>query len=137
MTNLKKVKRIAKDIRKAFEEIDKKYTGHTGGDLGGHCGRASVQLYLACRRVGIKIGINKGEGHMFNTYRDRIIDITATQFGVRRKVFVRKIPKKIGKLPSYHRTCCTYDTAKSAIDVYDDRLDINRDKRVVLKYIGE
>lgn len=135
MTKLKKVKKIAKKIRAAFEEIEKKEYGRPS-DLGGYCGRASIQLYLACRREGIRIGLHEGCGHMFNTYDGRIIDVTATQFGINRKVYVKKIPKDENGLEDYHMTEATHRSAKSAEHVYGSPKDTVNDKRVVLKHLG-
>jgi hypothetical protein len=132
MTNLEKVKKIAKKVRAAFEEIEEKEYGSKYTDLGGYCGRASVQLYLACRRAGITIGLHEGYGHMFNTYNGRIIDITATQFGINKKVYVKKIDKS---LEDYHTTEAIHKSAKPAECVYGCPADTIRDKRTVLKYL--
>jgi hypothetical protein len=92
--SLQKVKVVAKQVRKAMEEIiDTEPFGND--DLGGECGRASAQLYLACKRArirGVKFASN--HQHAFNVYRNHIIDITATQFGYKRRVFIKKITGK-------------------------------------------
>jgi len=146
MMSLREVKSIARKIRKAFEEIEKKEGsyGDVPGDLGGYCGRASVQLYLACRRKGIKVVMAEGEGHMFNVYNGRIIDVTATQFGVPEKIFVRKLSygDKLnrwgGRLtPCYHTPYELHKTAKSAERVFSNGTDTIRDKRVVKRYLKD
>ena len=83
MTKLKKIKKIAGQVREAFEEIEKEEGNCSWSKtdaLSGYCGRASTQLYLACRRAGIKIRMVEASGHMFNTYENHIVDVTATQF---------------------------------------------------------
>ena len=138
MTELQKVKHIARGVRKAFEEIEKGDRGPfrvRNEMLAGYCGRASTQLYLACRRAGIRVGLKEGRGHMFNTYKGRIIDVTATQFGERNKVVVRKIPESKHNLPEYHRQIGSHRSAKSGVQVYGAIEDIRKDGKIVRKHL--
>jgi len=79
-----KIKRIASQVRAAYEDIAGK-----DNDLCGYCCRASAQLLLAAQRHGIHgVQIVLGSGHVFNVYDKHIIDVTATQFGVADKVYI-------------------------------------------------
>jgi hypothetical protein len=78
------IKKLAGQVRKAFEKIAEKE--QMGTDLCGLCARASVQLFLEARRKGIFIGLIAGKGHVYNVYKGHIVDITATQFGFEDKV---------------------------------------------------
>jgi len=131
--SLRKITSIARRIRKAFEEIESKEGEYNDGDLGGYCGRASVQLYLACKRQGIKIQIAEGVGHIFNVYNGRIVDITATQFGYCEKVFIKDLYHR--GLDDCHRPIRYHHSAKTAEKVYGSTRDTIRDKRTVLKYL--
>lgn len=137
---IEKIKDIAKKIRKAFEEIERKedYSEASlwGFDLGGYCGRAAIQLYLACKKSGIKIKIIEGIGHAYNEYNGHIIDITATQFGKYPKVHIRKYKCKPHYIPEFYQKVRTHLSTKSLADAFwiPQHL-IDRDKEVVLKYI--
>ena len=86
--SLAKAIKIARIVRKTFDAIASEESRtrkwHTGcpDTLEGYCGRASAQLYLALRREGLRSAeFWDGDCHSFVTYRGKIIDITATQFG--------------------------------------------------------
>jgi len=82
-----RVKRIASQVRKAFEEIA--VVEKWSYDLSGLCDRASVQLFLAAERHGIKgVSLVIGSGHVYNMYDSFVIDVTATQFGKKDSVYV-------------------------------------------------
>lgn len=135
MNKLGKIKEIAKKIRKAFEEIEESET-YNKGDLGGYCARASIQLYLACRREGIRISMVEGIGHMYNKYNGKIIDITATQFGERSKVLIREYKKEP---PEYHKYLRKHPSVISIINLwwapyYEQVLS---DGKTVKKYLGD
>lgn len=143
MTKLEKIKDIAIKVRKAFEEIEKKDYGYRfldydGNDyyiknnLGGYCGRAAIQLFLACRRKNIDIEIEEGVGHSYNKLGDYIIDITATQFGKYPKVHIRKYKSR---KPEYYQKVRTHLSTNSlANEFWIPSHIIVRDRTVVLKY---
>ena len=82
------VYQLALHIRTIFENIAFDF-GYMS-DLCGLCKRASVQLFLEGRKRGYNIKLVACYGHVYNTYRNYIIDITATQFGKRSKVLTTK-----------------------------------------------
>lgn len=129
----KQVLSIACKVRKAFEEIEQ-IEGYDGdNNLGGYCGRASIQLYLACKRVGLKdIKLWDGIGHSFNSYGNKLIDITATQFGKRKKVFTCLFNnrRKFGNEYDLEGRCY-YARENWAFD----ENEVRRDKRIVEKYL--
>jgi hypothetical protein len=92
MYQLERVKRLAEQVRAAFEE-------RVGGDLGGVCARASIEFHLAAERLGVSgVELCVGSGHIYNMYEDYVIDITATQFDVKDPVLVVRLldlPKKV------------------------------------------
>ena len=93
------VERLAHKIRDAFEEIAKSERGGQVGslDMCGYCLRASVQLFLEGRKRGMDMRMVAAWGHVYNSFEDYIIDITATQFGVMERVMVRpKFGNQIG-----------------------------------------
>jgi hypothetical protein len=108
--NFSKVVNIAKKIRETFENIEieicenKSYTCEPKLDLGGYCGRASVQMFLACKRAGIS-GVelwDVDDGyHTFNMYGDRIIDITATQFDENRPAVYTPLARNVNSYEEY------------------------------------
>ena len=95
--SLDKIKETARIVRSQCESYAAS-TGHDeyGKDLSCMCGIASYALREAIKRIGIRIKLIYGfygnsSGHCWLNIEDKIIDITATQFGVSRKVFVTSI----------------------------------------------
>ena len=133
MRDLNKIKNIAKKIRKAFEEIEKKENDGFGGyGLGGYCVRAAAQLYLACKKAGIKVKIVEGVGHAFNEFDGYIIDITATQFGKYPKVHIRKYKNRP---PEFYQKISSHLSTKSLIETFwIKQLEIENDEEIVSKY---
>jgi len=91
MAKIEKIRQIALKIRLRCED----YVGSRGyfaSNLGSMCGIASYALKeaLDCAHIDVILiyGFYEETGHCWLEYRDVIIDITATQFGVRRKVFI-------------------------------------------------
>lgn len=137
--SLPQVKAIAKEVRKSFEKIEKEERGLYGTEpagLGGYCGRASIQLYLACKRAGLKdIELWDGEGHTFNVYRGKIVDITATQFGRRRKVYVCEFKDCEDKSLDYEYWSATRCPSACQNWAYEDQ-HFYSDRRKVRKQLG-
>lgn len=92
---MNKILSIAQDVRNKCEEFaksnaSKKYDFHNQDDLGCMCAVASFVLARALRRNRIKCNIVSGEfydngwpagNHCWVEVRNKIVDITATQFG--------------------------------------------------------
>jgi hypothetical protein len=135
MTKLDRVKKIAAQVRQAFEEIAR--TQGYRSDLGGLCGRATAQLYLACRRKGIKIKMWRGLGHAFNECDGHIVDITATQFGKVGKVHIRKMRFPLNR-PYHYRSPVEVTSARAcALYFGGGRGKFEKDGRIVRRYMEE
>ena len=137
--SLQQVKEIAKKVRKAFEEIEENEGGGPFG-LIGYCGRASIQLYYACRRAGLNdIELWDGDGHTFNVYRDTIVDITATQFGHRSKVYTCKFNDREKRMRECEYITDGKDEGRCFVPsknwAYDHRV-VRRDSSIVKKHLG-
>lgn len=106
---ISEVKTIAMVVRKVFEKIEREeFPNYLFDDLAGYCGRASVQMFLACRRAeieGVELwDVNDGY-HTFNIYGDRIIDITATQFDRSRTRVYTPLVKSVLVYDEYNNAC--------------------------------
>jgi hypothetical protein len=88
MSDLDKLKRLARVVRKAYEGI---YGWDS--DLGGACFDSSRQLFRLAKENGIpaEIGIGGDGAHAFVLLDDVVVDVTATQFGKRRKILVAQL----------------------------------------------
>jgi hypothetical protein len=139
--NLSEVLSLARKIRNCFERLAERANNDL--DLGGYCWRASVQLHLAAKEKGIDVGILASDQHVFNIYNGHLIDITATQFGKTKKVWVVKANKKVLKREWLPRTltpgedpvCRNVKELFSKTGWWTPRDRIYRDKRFVQKYL--
>ncbi len=99
------LKKIAKIVRIIVE----KNAANDGSiscwsDLSGACGYASYGLHKVLPESELVMGIYKGETHAWVELGDKIIDITATQFDIRDKVYiVKKGGKRSENYKSIHR----------------------------------
>jgi hypothetical protein len=95
------LKKIAKITRKIVE-LNAVKTGGISSfeDLTGACGYASYGLYRVLPGSELVVGEYKGYHHAWVELNDKIIDITATQFGVTSKVYIVKKTGIRGR--SYH-----------------------------------
>ena len=128
------IKKLAKKVRQAFEKIAEKEPC-IGTDLCGLCARASIQLFLEARRKGMYVGLIAGTGHVYNTYKGHIIDVTATQFGYKEKVLCVPISKLVtGAYNTRHgRIRSVKDLSKKAWRVPEYK--INNDREVVRQFV--
>lgn len=90
-STVKKAKKIALDVRKWAEQYAKRH--HYDSDLCGLCAISSARLSYKLEKAGIPHKIAHNDSHAFVVCNGYIIDVTATQFGCRSKVVVRKPPK--------------------------------------------
>lgn len=88
MTDLEQLINLARFTRTVFE---KKASNGWREDLAGMCYDASCFLYTIAKAHGIDTKIGAGYRHYFIVYNNMIIDVTATQFGVKEKVVVMPI----------------------------------------------
>jgi hypothetical protein len=98
MEDFQKVISYAKSSRKIVERlakhIDNSWPVEAGDSktLECYCAIASHLLYKLAKKNNIKINFHVGKfksyDHAFNSYDGKIIDITATQFGLKNKVYV-------------------------------------------------
>ena len=134
--SLRKVKTIARKVRKAFEEIAR--NEHYSSDLAGLCGRASSQLFLACKRAGINnIELHSSNDHSYNIYNKHIVDVTATQFGHDSEVHVEKV-KDVPPSRYHHNSIMQHKSAIRCnhLSYVFKRNGLNKDRRVVQKFLG-
>lgn len=91
------VKKIAKRVRKKVEGFSKT-TDFYFPDLECWCAISSELLYRELAKHGIPstfvVGSYKGYGHAWIEVNGCIVDITATQFGVTKRVYVVKNTNK-------------------------------------------
>jgi hypothetical protein len=83
MNKLGRLVKLARIVRQAFEKLEP-----YNSDLRDCCYRASVQLVYLAQKEGIPAEIGTAPGHVFVLLGNTIVDVTATQFGKRRKVVV-------------------------------------------------
>jgi hypothetical protein len=96
MSKLDRLIRLARVVRSAYEKI---YGKHS--NLGGACFDASRQLFRLAKDNGLVVEIGIGDGHAFVLLNNTVVDVTATQFGKRRKVLVAK-RKQLEKQRSFN-----------------------------------
>ncbi len=138
-TELNEVIQIAANVRTAFEALADR--SNKNKNLSGFCVRASVQLFLAVQAKGYNIKIFIGDGHVYNIFQDYIVDITATQFGKKKKVWVVKAKRnQVGcwRNPYFVRNplCNSIDELYNMIWAVKKK-DIYNDQRFVRKYLRD
>ena len=91
MNDLDKMVFIARKCRRILE---KELKDNYPSDLAGACGLASYFLMREAERAGLYAnyisGYFKGCNHSWVEFEDRIIDLTATQFGILKETYVVK-----------------------------------------------
>jgi hypothetical protein len=132
--NLKKIRRIARYVRKAFDNIAK--AQGRSPNLGGFCGRSAAQMFLECRRKGINVQIANARGHAFCTYAGHVIDVTATQFGVCQDVVIK--PRSQVTRP-YHQVIAQYNSVHKAMSnvimgLYMTNTYKDEDRKIVIEH---
>lgn len=76
-----RLKTILNDTRKWAEEIAEKYEYDYTSDLCGLCAITSKELFIRLTEQGYKCKIAYNSKHCFVLYKNRVFDLTATQFG--------------------------------------------------------
>lgn len=143
MDNLPEVLALANKIRNSFEALA--IRGNNNLNLSGYCWRASIQLFLAAKERNIDIKIAASDTHVFNVFNGYIIDITATQFKKKKKVWVAKYCKGNFKKHWNPRVlkkgddplCNSVSELFSKCGWWTPRDRIYKDKRFVKKFLGE
>ena len=81
-----------RDITYAVRSWAEKYAqkNHFPDDLCGMCGIASVKLWKELNKANFKITIVCNDEHVFLESKKYIIDITATQYGIKEHLIVKK-----------------------------------------------
>lgn len=91
-TDLERLVGLARITRGAFERVARMRSYPK--DLGGLCHCASSFLARLAEAHGIEVELGRGIGHWFVLYGGTIIvDVTATQFGVKEKIVVLLVDK--------------------------------------------
>jgi hypothetical protein len=97
---LKQIIKVAKLVRINMKPFIEKYDYNFDSNYTGSCGIASYILLRVCKKLNLNIRIAEGSykhyGHAFNVYKNTIVDITATQFGLRKPVHITKLTKRSG-----------------------------------------
>lgn len=75
--------KLARIVRKYYDRKDGQ-----GSTLAGYCFTASRQLFMLAKDCGIPVKMGLAACHAFILYGNTVVDVTATQFGKRRKVLV-------------------------------------------------
>ena len=78
---------VAVKTRKQAEKFAKREK--FPADLNGCCFWASRELFKNLKRLNYRVGLAMNEGHSFVIYGKYLIDLTATQFGVYPKVYIK------------------------------------------------
>jgi hypothetical protein len=98
---------LTKETRKAVEKYCEKQWGkYLTSSLGGHCAVASVALCNVFNHYGYKSTLvgrdfkedRKDYGHYWVKYGKRYFDLTATQFGIKHRVYVHRIANPKDKI---------------------------------------
>lgn len=86
-----KVKVIAQRVRTWAEKMAPQFGFDK--DLCGMCALASTKLHHELKKQGIESHLQYADGHVYLKVGERIVDVTATQFGTRKKVFAAHNPE--------------------------------------------
>lgn len=91
------VVRAAHEVRSEFERVAEREESWyiNRKNLAGLCARASYALVLALAAEGVEaelvLGRYDGKGHCWVEVAGHVVDVTATQFGTKRRVAVSKV----------------------------------------------
>jgi hypothetical protein len=137
MSKLDRLIRLARIVRRAYEKIYGQYS-----DLNGVCFDASRQLFLLAKDNGLAVEIGIGDGHAFVLLDNTVVDVTATQFGKRRKVLIAK-RKQLEKQHWHHcrpwKLESRHDNIGSVNRSWGYRCDnqYKKDRQVVIQTLKE
>jgi len=84
-----KVVVVAKEVRSWAESLANKKPFAYESDLCGLCAIASAKLHKELKKQKIASEIHIGYGHVFLVVENHIVDVTATQFGLKEKVVIK------------------------------------------------
>ena len=93
MTKLEQIKQEAQIIREWAEQLQAKHKlWHDS--LAEMCGICSYALFKQLLQKGFSVCLASNDEHVFVTWRGYIVDITATQFGKKEKVYISRLNHK-------------------------------------------
>ena len=105
--DLQRIRQIASRVRKQCEKFADSPDNHFLDNLEGLCAIASYILQKELHKKGIDTKLIQGNfleewdepcpdpyNHCWIEWKDYIIDVTATQFGFKRKVYIHKNSRK-------------------------------------------
>ncbi len=109
------LKKIAKIVRRMVENEVEDGIDISGSieELDGACGYASYGLYKVLPASEIVKGTYDGWDHIWVEFDNKIVDVTATQFGVYSKVYI--IKKTGNRAKKYNSTARGADVIKELI----------------------
>lgn len=102
---MRQIKKTALRVRKNLERLAEEFMPEDWCEdtLCGACCVGSYGLMLELRRKGIKVKGCIAPGHCFVKYKDKVIDVTATQFGYDDKVLIKSVAEtKINRRPHWN-----------------------------------
>lgn len=116
--------RIAKETRTWAENLYNHKTLLGNKDwyqgLGGMCAICSVELADRLKKVGFSPNIAKNDTHVFVLCDGYLIDITATQFGQKRKVTIKKHTRIESQLYWETNEVIEYTSFENASKIFKD-----------------
>lgn len=81
---------IATRIREWAERSNRRRKNPFSSDLCGMCAIAAAKLFTELKKAGINARLVANDDHCFVQVRDMIVDVTATQFGKKPVLAVRR-----------------------------------------------
>lgn len=96
MKEIIKIKKIAKDTRHWTEQYEEKNkTAFDPDTLGGLCSISSYEMFKRLKEANLDAEFCSAPGHVFVICKEYLIDVTATQFDIRKPVVIKKLrPQK-------------------------------------------
>jgi hypothetical protein len=89
---MRQILKIAKKVRRKIEGIHRKH-GVWDDDMCGACCVGTHILLKELSKKGIKAQAGVASNHVFLIYKNKIVDVTATQFGFRKDVVVYELDR--------------------------------------------
>lgn len=126
MNDLERLTLLARRARAVFEKIAAQRNWHA--DLCGWCKDATVFIFNRARALGINVDMGHIPGHWFILLGDTVVDITATQFGVKDPVTV--MPLEEARQGRWWWNLKQGDRVSSPVEPWDESLAVEAAKEM-------